>query len=160
MNEDFSEILNKFSNILKEKNIDLNRLVGENLISPTNCDIKNIINNCADKNTEKKEDSFCESSTKDNSDFNNLDFNLDIETILKIKNIIDKINKSNNNPRNTLLSALKPYLKNNKKEKLEQYIKIANLLSVLEGIDSNIKPKFSENNYDFILILTLFLLIF
>ena len=88
------------------------------------------------------------------------DFNLDIETILKIKNILGKINQNNHTPRNNLLLALKPYLENDKKEKLEQYIKIANLLTVLEGFDSSIKPKFTESNYDFVLILTLFLLLF
>ena len=90
MNEDFSEILNKFSDILKDKNIDLNNLAGGN-IPPA-----------------------------DNSDFS-----LDIDTILKIKDVMSKINQNKNCPRNILLHSLKPYLEDNKKEKLEQYIKIA-----------------------------------
>ena len=140
MNEDFSEIINKFSTILKEKNIDLNNLVGDT-VSPTDFNENNFEN-------EKKVNS------------ENLDFNLDIETILKIKNIFSMLNKNSHSPRNTLLSALKPYLDNSKKEKLEQYMKIANLLSVLENFDNNSKIKFSETSYDLILILTLFLLLF
>lgn len=135
MNEDFSEIISKFSNILKEKDIDLNNIVG-GINPPTDFDEKN-------------------SQTE-----NNNDFNLDIDTILKIKDIFSAINKNSRSPRNTLLLALKPYLEESKKEKLEQYMKIANLLSVLENFDNNSKVKFSENNYDFILILTLFLLLF
>lgn len=123
MNEDFSNILNQFSDILKEKNIDLNNITGGE--TPPE----------------------------------NEDFSFDINTILKIKNIMNSMN-NNNNPRNQLLHSLKPYLKDTKKEKLEQYIKIANLLSVLDSFDENNSFKFlSDSNYDFILMLILFLLI-
>lgn len=148
MNEDFSNILNQFSTILKEKDIDLNKIVGGNE-PPTDFNICD-----DDKNSQNHTNTDTSYSNSSN------DFNLDIETILKIKNILNAINKNSHSPRNNLLSALKPYLKDNKKEKLEQYIKIANLLSVLENFDTNIKPNFTENNYDFILILTLFLLLF
>ena len=151
MSDDFSNILNKFSSILKEKDIDLNKIVGGNE-PPTDFNVSNNTNNDNQKNYDNNNS--CDTS----ENFN--DFNLDIDTILKIKNILSSINKNNHSPRNTLLMALKPYLENDKKEKLEQYIKIANLLSVLENFDSNIKPKFSESNYDFVLILTLFLLLF
>ena len=127
MNDDFSEVINKFTDILKEKDINLNNLAGDVMHSPA-----------------------------DNSDFN-----LDIDTILKIKDIISKINKNQSCPRNKLLHALEPYLKEEKKEKLNQYIKIANLLSVMENLDIGIN--FLDKNkqgYDFILIITLFLLIF
>lgn len=125
MNEDFSEVISKFSDILKEKNIDLNNIAGGN--EPP-----------ADNN----------------------DFSLDVETILKIKNIISLINENKNSPRNNLLYSLKPYLENEKKEKLEQYIKIANLLSVMENLDMGINFLDNKKGYDFILIITLILLIF
>lgn len=104
MNDDFSEILGKFTDILKEKNIDLNNLAGGTSSPPA-----------------------------DDSDFS-----LDVDTILKIKNIISKMNQNKNCPRNKLLHSLEPYLKDDKKEKLEQYIKIANLLSVMEDLDFGI----------------------
>ena len=131
MNEDFSNILNNFSDILKEKNIDLNSIIGGE--NPPNND-----------------------SVDDSQD----DFSFDINTILKIKNIMNNMNNKNN-PRNKLLYSLKPYLENTKKEKLEQYIKIANLLSVLDSLDEKNSFKFLNNeNYDFILMIILFLLIF
>lgn len=126
MENDFSEVLNKFSDILKEKNIDLNNITGGNSIPPVE----------------------------------NQDFSLDIETILKIKNIMSKINQNHDCPRNKLLQSLMPYLEKNKQDKLEQYIKIANLLSIMENLDIGIN--FIEKNkqgYDFILIITLILLI-
>ena len=130
MNEDFSNILNNFSDILKEKDIDLNNIIGGN--NPPN-----------DDNTDSD------------------DFSFDMNTILKIKDIISKMNNNRHNPRNQLLHSLKPYLEETKKEKLEQYIKIANLLSVLDSLDEKNSFKFlNDNNYDFILMLILFLLIF
>lgn len=127
MNDDFSEILGKFTDILKEKNIDLNNLAGVESSTPA-----------------------------DNSDFS-----LDIDTILKIKDIMSKINKNQSCPRNKLLHSLEPYLKDEKKEKLNQYIKIANLLSVLDSFDISLTfGNKNKQDYDFILIITLFLLIF
>lgn len=148
MNEDFSDIISKFSTILKEKDIDLNKIVGGQKQPPTDSPAQNY-----DSNEEFNHQ-------ENNSNNSSNDFNLDIETILKIKDILSKMNKNNHHPRNNLLQALKPYLEDDKKEKLEQYIKIANLLSILESFDSNMKPKFTESNYDFVLIMTLFLLLF
>lgn len=129
MNEDFTNILNNFSDILKEKDIDLNNILGGDNPPP---------------NHDEKQD----------------DFSFDINTILKIKNIMNSMNNQNG-PRNQLLHSLRPYLEDTKKEKLEQYIKIANLLSVLDSLDEKNSFKFlKDSNYDFILMLILFLLIF
>ena len=127
MNEDLSDVFNKFSEILKEKDIDLNNIGGGTNSSPTESQ----------------------------------DMSFDIETIFKIKNIISKINQNPSCPRNNLLHALKPYLENTKQEKLEQYIKIANLLNVMEDLDLgfNLLDK-NKQGYDFILIITLLLLLF
>ena len=140
MNEDFTNILNNFSDILKEKNIDLNNLMGG----------ENPPNHHEDNN--------------DNSNHHD-DFSFDINTIMKIKELMNSMNNKNG-PRNQLLYSLKPYLEDTKKEKLEQYIKIANLLSVLDSLDD--KNSFSflnsfkflkDSEYDFVLMLILFLLI-
>ncbi len=135
MNEDFSNILNNFSDILKEKDIDLNSIIGGE--NPPNHNEKN----------------------------ENDDFSFDINTILKIKDIMSSMNNKNN-PRNQLLYSLKPYLEDTKKEKLEQYIKIANLLSVLDSFDDKNSLSFlnsfkflKDSDYDFVLMLILFLLI-
>lgn len=125
MNEDFSDVINKFSDILKEKDIDLGSITGGNTTS------------------------------NDNDDFS-----IDVDTILKIKNIMGSMNKNKNHPRNKLLKSLTPYLETTKKEKLEQYIKIANLLSALDMFDNETIKKFTESDYDFILIIILFLMIF
>lgn len=147
MNEDFSDVLSQFSQILKEKNIDLNSVAGGN--TPPAENFNNEFNNSSSENC---------SNTSTNS--NSSDFSLDIETIMKIKDIISKMNKSSHSPRNNLLLAIKPYLEDDKQEKLDSYIKIANLLSVMEDLDLGVTFfKNTEKGYDFILIITLFLLI-
>ena len=90
-----NDIIGKFNNILKEKNINLGEILGD----------------------DKEQDS-------------PLNFDFDLETILKLKNIYQKIN-DNNTPRNRLLYALKPFLRESRKQKLDEYIRIANLLGVL-----------------------------
>lgn len=91
----FEDVIGKFSNILKEKNINIDKILGDD----------------------------CEKN-------NPLNFDFDLDTILKFKNIYKKIN-NNNNPRNRLLYALKPFLRDSRKKKIDEYIKIANLLGVL-----------------------------
>lgn len=92
---DMENVVNKFNDILKEKNIDLNKILGD----------------------EEKS--------------NPLDFDFDLDTIIKFKNIFSKLN-NNNSERNTLLHSLRPFLHEERKKKLDTYIQIANLLSILE----------------------------
>ena len=93
-NLEFSDIVGKFNSILKEKNINLGEVLGDD-----------------DKGSP-------------------LDFDFDIDTILKFKNIYKRIN-SKNSSRNQFFRSLKPFLRESRKEKLEEYIKISNLLGVI-----------------------------
>lgn len=102
MNEDFSEVISKFKNILAEKNID----IPENFTP---------VNNSSEKSSS---------------------FDFDIGTILKIKSMIGAA-QDKNLPRMQLLHALKPFLHKSKQEKLEEYIKLANMLTVLEILSEN-----------------------
>lgn len=107
---DISDAISKFSDILKDKNINLNDYIDESIKD----------------NNEPNENK---------SNTNNL--NIDINTILKFKNIAEKLN-SNNNPRSKLLQALKPFLTKEKQSKIDEYIKIANILSILEILNKDI----------------------
>ncbi|MGE4282773.1 MAG: hypothetical protein AB7G87_03550 [Clostridia bacterium] len=60
-----------------------------------------------------------------------------MDTIIKIKKMVDKVN-STADPRVNLLLALKPYLNNNRQTKLDTAIKVVNLTklsSVINEID-------------------------
>lgn len=101
-----NDIISKFNNILKDKDINLGEIFNNN-------------NNDDNNNSENN---------------NQSDFNIDIETLIKFKDIFQKIN-DNNNPRNRLLYSLKPFLKDSRKKKLDEYIKIANLLVIMNIIN-------------------------
>ena len=96
---DLSNIINRFNNILKDKDINLGKILEDD---------------------EESNDA--------------LNFDFDLDTIIKFKNIYQKIN-DNNNPRNHLLYSLKPFLRESRKKKLDEYIKIANLLGVISIIN-------------------------
>ena len=66
----------------------------------------------------------------------------DIETIMKIKKVMDSMKTTSNDPGINLLSSLKPYLRDEKKSKVDQYIKILNMSKAISifndlGGDSN-----------------------
>ncbi len=132
MNEDLSNVMNQFSNILKEKNIDINQILNKVSDNPSNSSSN------SNTNTSDNQNSFTSNITGES------DFNLDIETILKIKNIMQQMNQKNV-PRNNLLNSLKPFLRKEKQEKLDEYIKYANLLNLLELFNSKGGDNSNEN---------------
>ena len=77
-------------------------------------------------------------NTSNNFDFSNIDMN----TILKMKSIMEKMNTSND-PRSNLLYSLKPYLREERKGKVDQYANLLNFAKIAELLknDNN-----KENN--------------
>lgn len=72
------------------------------------------------------------SNHNENSNNGNFDFSqIDMNTILKMKSVMEKLNTSND-PRSNLLYSLKPYLREERKGKIDQY---ANLLNVAKIAD-------------------------
>ncbi len=93
-------------------------------------DIKNIVNNL------KSDSSTNNSSTSSSSPAPNIDF----DTILKMKSIFEKMNSSED-PRANLLRSLKPYLKESRKSKVDQYIQLFNMTNIIDIF----KPNGGEN---------------
>lgn len=71
-------------------------------------------------------------STNSNFDFSQIDMN----TILKMKSVMDKLNDSND-PRSNLLYSLKPYLREEKKGKLDQYANLLNVAKIADLLKDN-----------------------
>ena len=69
------------------------------------------------------------SDNDDNSNSNSSNFNLDFETIMKIKSIMETLNDKND-PKSNLLYSLKPYLRKSKQSKLDQYVNLLKLSEV------------------------------
>lgn len=55
---------------------------------------------------------------------------IDFETIMKFKSVMDKMN-SKDDPRAKLLISLKPYLKDSRKSKVDQYIQFFNMSKIM-----------------------------
>ena len=71
-------------------------------------------------------------NTNNNNSTNSFDFsNIDMNTIMKMKSVMEKLNNSDD-PRSNLLNSLKPYLRNEKKEKLDQYANLINFAKIAE----------------------------
>lgn len=89
-------------------------------------------NNFNSGNSENLGDSNNPNSSNENNNSSNFDFsNIDINTIMKMKSIMEKMN-SKNDPRSNLLYSLKPYLRESKKEKLDQYANLLNIAKLSE----------------------------
>lgn len=76
-------------------------------------------------------DSSSSSNTENTNPFSNIDMN----TILKIKQIMEKMNQNKDDPRSNLLLSLKPYLKPSRKQKVDQYIQLFKMGSMMENFN-------------------------
>lgn len=75
-------------------------------------------------------------SNSTNSSGNNNNFNIDMNTIMKMKSIMDNMNNKND-PRANLLYSLKPYLRDSKKDKLDQYVNLLNISKIADVMNKN-----------------------
>ena len=137
MNEDMSEIIGKLGSIMTNSTTDKSEeeatSSGNPSISPEMISgMLEMLNSKTDTNSENTRVSDSSSSIP----------NIDFETILKFKTVFEKMN-SKDDPRSKLLRALKPYLKDSRQEKIEQYIQLFNVTKIMEafghttGGDSN-----------------------
>jgi hypothetical protein len=82
-------------------------------------------------------------NSKGNSE-NNFDFNnIDMATVMKMKSVMEKMNNKND-PRSNLLYSLKPYLREQKQEKLDQYANLMNVAKIAELLKNDNKE--NKNN--------------
>lgn len=79
-------------------------------------------------------------NTQNNSNQSNFDFsNIDPNTIMKLSSVIGKMKNTKDDPRANLLNSLKPYLRDTKKEKLDNYINLLNVSKIAEIMKDNNK---------------------
>ena len=122
MNDDMSELMGKLNDMLN---------------SDSSNDLKNLLNNLTSSNNNSNSNSNSSETSKsnknnDNNERNSSDVNIDFDTIMKIKSIMDALNTKKDDPRAKLLLSLKPYLKDSRKNKLDQYVQLLNMSSVFE----------------------------
>lgn len=134
--------INKLNDMMK--NGDVKDLISkippemlQNFSSMVNNNSQNNANNI--NNANNNEDNLNKNSNNGNNNSNSFDFsNIDMNTIMKMKNIMEKMNNTND-PRSNLLASLKPYLRDNKKEKLDQYANLINFAKIAEILKNDNK---------------------
>lgn len=102
------------------QNMDINKIL--NQVSP---EMLNNISSMLNSNS---------SNSSPNSSSNSNNFNLDMNTILKMKSIMENMNNKND-PRANLLYSLKPYLRDSKKNKVDQYVNMLNISKIADIIN-------------------------
>ncbi len=62
--------------------------------------------------------------------------NIDMETLLKLQSIMSKMKNSSDDDMSRLLLSLKPYLRNGKKEKIDEYIQLIKMGKMTQILNS------------------------
>ena len=112
MNDNLSDLLNNLS-----KNI--NSFDGNN-INPDM--LKQLLDSFNSSN----------GSNDSNKNDNNSNPDIDLDAILKMKTIMEKMNSSKSNSSSNLLLALKPFLRQSRQSKVDQYVQLLKLAPLLE----------------------------
>lgn len=135
-NEDMSDMIQKLSSMINNSN-NPNSVDNDDMSSNSNEtsfeNLQEILSNMNFNNNNSNENQ----NNNYDSNNNNNNFNLDFETIMKMKRAMDIFNSSKNSPEANLLLSLKPYLNNNRKQKLDQYMQFLNISKVLEAFNNN-----------------------
>ena len=119
MSEDMSDVIQKMSDMIKNDEI------------PDN--VKSMISQFATGfNSDNSSHDDTRSETANTTDGGP---QIDLNMMLKMKSIIDSMNKEQNDPRANLLRSLKPYLKPSRKDKVDTYIKIFSMGKMFEAIN-------------------------
>ena len=99
------DLLKQLSDMLSEKDIDLNQI------------LENFQSTSSNENTTN--------SQNDSNQF-------DPEILLKMQKLLSLLNKNKDSKDEVLLKALKPYMRDSRKEKIDQYIKLLHILNLFE----------------------------
>ena len=122
--------INKLKNMIN--NGDLNNVISQippEMMQNVSSAINDSTNNSSNNNSNSSANNFSNTNSSNNAgnNFNNIDMN----TIIKMKSVIDSMN-NNNDPRSNLLNSLKPYLRDSRKEKIDQYANLLNFAKIAD----------------------------
>lgn len=156
MDENMSEMFNNVKKMVDSGNIPselqqmMNNLKNSSSSSPNqsnNSDINNILSQVSPEminnlnnmlNSNKSNNSNNSNNSSNNSSNGQSNFNIDMNTIMKMKSIMENMNDKND-PRANLLYSLKPYLRDSKKDKLDQYVNMMNMTKIVGMMNNNKK---------------------
>ena len=129
-NEDMSNVISKFSEFMNSSSNSEKPSISPEMLA----NMAKMFNSNSSNNQSSNTDELNNSNNSSNSTSSGPNF--DMETILKIKSIFDQMNKKDD-PRSNLLLSLKPYLKESRKNKLDQYIQFFNMSKIFETFNKS-----------------------
>ena len=122
------DMINNLVNMLKSKNFKDDKSSSNNETSSTY------------QSSSNNDVPFSTMSTSSNATgFENIDF----DTVLKIKSIMETLNKKDD-PRSNLLYSLKPYLRESRQKKLDQYVNLLNISKIADAMNQSNKENKNE----------------
>lgn len=128
-NEDMSNIIQRLNSMANNSNTESSNNQDTSSSQAGLENLQYILSNINMGSNEQK------NSSEENNNSSNNGFNIDFETIMKMKNVMDKVNSTKNSPEANLLLSLKPYLNNNRRQKLDQYMQFLNISKVIEAFN-------------------------
>lgn len=131
-------LVNNLNNGNSNSNQTLNNMLSQ--VSPEMLNNLSAIlqyNNSSNANTNSSNINTSSKTTSNNG------FNLDAETLMKMSSIISKMNQKDS-PSSNLLYSLKPYLRDSRKDKLDQYANLLNVAKIAEVMKNDKKE--NDNN--------------
>ena len=153
MSDNLNDTLNNFKKMMDSGNIPsevqglINNLNNSNsdskqnlnnILSQVSPEMLNNISSMLQSNNTSKDSNYNNSSSNNS----NNNFNLDAETLMKMTSVINAMNKKDN-PGSNLLHSLKPYLRDSRKDKLDQYANLLNITKIADVMKNDKK----ENNH-------------
>lgn len=139
MNEDMSEMINNFSKMMNNQQMPDNiRNILNSMGNSSGTDNKTTSNpeNKSYENGKSRGNSSASKNSNtehnDNVNENNIFGNMDINTLLKMQKIMSSMNDKQNDSRSNLLLSLKPYLKESRRNKVDQYIQLMKMEKIFE----------------------------
>ena len=124
--------LSNLIGMLNNKGVDIN-----SLMQYLNNSSNNSSNNAPSLDEILYNKSSTNNSANSNSSSNNSSQMPDMETMVKIMKLMNSINSNTVSPSTNLLYSLKPFLRDSKKERVDQYVKFLKISSVLSEINKS-----------------------
>ena len=133
-----SEMLKNFSQMMNNGQMPENvKNILNSMNNSNNSNESNTTNNFTENNDINQQSE----TSKNNNPFENFDIN----TFFKLQQVMTAMNDKSNDSRTNLLNSLKPYLKDSRKSKVDQYIqlmkmgKIFEIMNPLGGDNKNVQ---------------------
>ena len=118
------------------ENADINGAIEQLQQMLSSDDGQSQIQNILSMFTNETEDKPSESVTTPQLPFGNTD-NIDLNTLMKISSLMQAMNDNRDTPKTTFLKALKPFLKESRRNKLDQATKLIKMTAILKALKEN-----------------------